>query len=163
MFNPRIRARKFLQSLEPLRHRNEFRIGNGISGAREQIGEADLRAERAGQHPQRQIKRTGGLFQQVIEAGLGHDDSTQLALYTFGETGDIYHRAFVNTAQEQFLFITGFNLKINELSSHTNDPCGGRYLGALWGRGEMAKFQFHAHAAFLAGEKRRDGLPRGAL
>jgi hypothetical protein len=46
-----------LQGIEPLRGRDDFRVGDGVGRACEQVGEADLRAHARGQHTQRQRKR----------------------------------------------------------------------------------------------------------
>jgi hypothetical protein len=47
------------------RERDEFRVGDGVSRAREQIGEADLRTHARGQHAQRQVKRAGRGAKQI--------------------------------------------------------------------------------------------------
>ena len=38
---------QLLQRVEPLLQRDDFRVGDGVGRAREQVGEADLRAHRA--------------------------------------------------------------------------------------------------------------------
>ena len=62
---------EFLQRVEPLRERDEFRVGDGVGGAREQVGEADLRAHRRRQHAQRQVKRARRCLEQIVKC-LGH-------------------------------------------------------------------------------------------
>jgi len=57
---------KHLQRVEPLREREDFRVGDGVGRAREQIGEADLRADARRQHAQRQIKRARRDAEQII-------------------------------------------------------------------------------------------------
>ena len=46
-----------LQCLEPLGHRHNFGIGDGIARAGQQISQANLWPDRAGQDPHCQIKR----------------------------------------------------------------------------------------------------------
>ena len=54
------------ERVEPLFQRDEFGVGDGVGRAREQIGEADLRAHGGRQHAQRQIKRARRRLEQII-------------------------------------------------------------------------------------------------
>ena len=52
------------QRLQPFGGRNDLRVRDGVGRARQQIGEADLWTDRAGQHAQSLVKRARDLFEQ---------------------------------------------------------------------------------------------------
>ena len=54
-----------VQRIQPLLERDERRVRDRVAGAREQIGQADLRTDASRQHPQCQVERARDVLQHI--------------------------------------------------------------------------------------------------
>jgi hypothetical protein len=84
---------ELLQRVEALGERDDIGIGDGIGSAGEEIGEADLGTDGAGERAQRQIERAGGSTEQLI-----------LRCGRRGHVRNCLHNSSINEAGGQGLF-----------------------------------------------------------
>ena len=87
----------------------------------------------------------------------------RLAGHTSGETGHTNHRAFVETARDEFIRVACLDLE-GYLSAFRLDDAGGAGDWCAEGRGsKMSQFNFQSNCALIRIEERVERFPRSAF